>query len=245
MNNCRTIRPLLYLYRDGELTNEEQLLLNQHLESCTVCSAIRQQLLEMDSVFTPHRAGTPGLSEDRDLIESLMQRIDGERKQRPSVGGFDILIGWTRPAFATLVLTALVLTAAVTLVFQQSRDALRVSELEQRLAKRGVVSTPSIMEPYNLRLLDDKTVRHEMHSFLGEPPQNAAMAESQFEMFRSFLPRILGNDDRMFTQLARRYPKLARVNLDDGLDASERKILSTEGKTLLKEFERLLKEGEE
>jgi hypothetical protein len=47
----------------------------------------------------------------------------------------------------------------------------------------------------------------------------------------------------VFDEFARRYPGLATVTLDDGIDEREQKILDTEGKAFIQDFEKLLREG--
>jgi hypothetical protein len=63
------------------------------------------------------------------------------------------------------------------------------------------------------------------------------------QVLGSGLLSFLKQNEGLFEELAGRYPKLAAITLSDGVDEQERNILDTEGKDLMMELQKLLKEG--
>lgn len=243
MRNCRSIRHLLYLYREGELTDRERVSLNQHVDSCPRCAAILKDLTELNGALIPQRTGTPELKEASRLNEQVIRQITGSRRvhagRRPT--GLEAILRWTGPAFGTLVISSVAL-----LIVQQVHDAVKLSELEHRLQERGAISAPSLSArtPDDLQFLNEKTISEGAEELFPKPAQSADVGVQAAEFLRLAFIRMLGADNGMFARIAQRYPHLARINPEDGLDESERKILLTEGKAFLKEFESLVQQGE-
>ena len=48
--NCRDIEPLIYLVRDGELTEKEKSMVSEHIENCPRCKELAQSVKAMTSV---------------------------------------------------------------------------------------------------------------------------------------------------------------------------------------------------
>ncbi|MEX2116957.1 MAG: zf-HC2 domain-containing protein [Bacteroidota bacterium] len=241
MKNCRDIKPLLYLHRKGELTPEEDFTVRTHLEACSNCAGIRQALSEIDDLLLPGRSAAPTLRNDRILIERALAGVDrkDQRNRSDYTEILDRILSWGRPALATVVATM-----ACLFVFQETRDALKTSSLERRLQVRGDASIPHAMAliPYAMPSGEIFTPG-EIRTFLSNPRTTAGVGEDQLKILGSILPGIFGSSDDLFTRLATRYPNIARVTFDDGLDEEERTILATEGKSLMKELETLLSQG--
>ena len=197
----------------------------------------------MDNALTPLRHETPELTGSRLLVESVVRRLSSKRQGISDIEDesmFDILLAWARPALATLILTSICV-----FIFQQVRDAVKLSQLEQRAELRGTNSTPpiSVNLPDELRMLNSDDVERQTRDLLPTRPQIAGFSDRPAEILRSVLLRMLGAETGMFARLAQRYPNLASIDAEDGLDERERKILATEGQAFLKEFEKLIAEG--
>ncbi len=236
-NECRRVEPLLYLFREGELTDRERADVLAHIESCARCRRLFEDLHVLDAALSPVRGSTPDLPAESPLIDRVLDEIQGARESRTARQTLpvDDLLSWLRPALSVAVLAAVAVLAV-----QQTRDALMIEKLENRLKARGneVTEEPSLM--------------NRMASLLGEagpenpffsPAPNTAFAEEPVQLLGRGILKLLGRNNGLLEELSRRYPGLSTVSLDDGIDERERKILDTEGKAFLKEFEQLIRQG--
>ncbi len=48
--NCREIEPLIYLVRDGELTEKEKSMVSEHIQNCPRCKELALSVQAMVSV---------------------------------------------------------------------------------------------------------------------------------------------------------------------------------------------------
>jgi len=227
MNECRTIESLIYLYRDGELSADERETVLDHTKTCGRCNKILRQLRSIDAALIPHRECVPVLSGDAALVTDTIRRITSANVHtgRNEENGllFDFLFGWVRPA-----LSFIVLAAAVLFIAQQSWDARKINALERHLQ---TVEHPA--------MLVNAYTNADAMGFLNlnsSSLQNASISSGLLELFK--------HNNGFFEYLARRYPNLSSITPENGIDERERKILMTEGKLFMKEFEQLLHEGE-
>ena len=100
MKNCKEIKQLLSAYADGELSDEEKKVIDQHIEACPECKKALNVQLELHAKLNTI-ANTPALP---DMYSSIMYAITdtATRKSRR----------WLRPV---LVATPIVLVAAILL----------------------------------------------------------------------------------------------------------------------------------
>jgi hypothetical protein len=220
MNTCQKIESLLYLYRDGELSADEQQMVREHAQSCSRCDTILMQLHSIDDSILPLRNDVPVLPDNSPIVSDTIRWISKTswKTARPKNGWLiDFMFGWIRPALSFAVLAATVL-----LIVQQALDSNKINTLEQRLQTTGQKIVPNDA----LRLL------HIDPSAL----QNASAGSALADLFKQ--------NSGLFEYLAHRYPNLSTITPEDGIDEQERKILMTEGKIFLKEFQQLLHEGE-
>jgi anti-sigma factor RsiW len=237
MKECRTIEPLLYLYRDGELPPQEKSKVIEHTRACRRCHEILQQLLSMDAALAPLRESAPALSADAALVSQTMDRITGkslpERERVPLPRG---LTRWLRPA-----LSFAVVAAVAVLVTQQSRDAMKIADLEKHLRSQGNVamSADSSVNSDALRLLGLAVLAQGK----GTSFKSGAMAGNPTQLIGSGLLNLFRRNSGLFDEFSDRYPNLSKITLDDGIDEREKKILATEGKAFIQDFEQLLREG--
>jgi hypothetical protein len=245
MNECRKIESLIYLYRKGELSADESKKVLEHTESCTHCLEIIQQLLSIDAALVPLRENVPYLSGDAALVNKTIDRIakinisNRTSEKRPL--NLDVIFGWLRPALSFIVLAATVL-----FVTQLSRDARKISNLEIHLrAMEGNVGSDVSYTNSDARRLIGIASLEEKKGFASPSSfNNAAIGLDPMRMIGSELLELFKKKNGLFDYLSSRYPNLSKVTLEDGINDRERKILATEGKALMKEFEQLLQEGE-
>lgn len=239
---CKKIEPLLYLYREGELTAREKNLVLRHTLRCERCAAIAAELRSMESSLIPFRLAPPAAAPLTNPAGQVMARIAGEsadaRRARQRDLLADRILFWLRFSLR-FALTA----AVVLLMVQQARDASSVSQLEQRLEAEKSFNAPSLsINDFagSERRLREAMPGNDAHQFLYLPDQASTPdlfnASGMLELFRKH--------KNVLEQLAERYPGLSSVTLDDGLDDNEKRILATEGKAFLQDFEKLVREGD-
>jgi hypothetical protein len=244
MNNCKNIESLLYLYRDGELSPEERSMVLEHAKNCSSCAEILRQLHSIDAALEPIREEVPVLAEDAALVNETINRITGTRSAGHSrsrkTSLIDEILRYLQPALG------FALTAAIILfVIQQSRDAVKIADLENSLhangntAMAGESTTNSIAQ----QLLDAAVAQQQRGSAFSPKVQSASAFSDPAKLISSGVLSLLKHDSGVFDEFARRYPGLATVTLDDGIDEREQKILDTEGKAFIQDFEKLLREG--
>jgi hypothetical protein len=220
MNTCHKIESLLYLYRDGELSAKEQQMVREHTQSCSRCNTILRQLHSIDDGILQLRNDVPVLPDNSPIVNDTIRWISkSSRKTTGKMNGWfvDFIFGWIRPALSFAVLAATVL-----LIVQQALDSNKINTLEQRLQTRGQQIVPNDA----LRLL------HLDPSALKDASAGSALAD------------LFKQNTGLFEYLAHRYPNLSGITPENGIDEQERRILMTEGKIFLKEFQQLLHEGE-
>jgi len=244
MNGCKNIEPLLYLFRDGELTPAEQSMVTRHLDGCPRCSRVLRDLHTLDDALKVVRTSANAVRADCPVVDRTIEAVrrssgTGGRPalRQPSSGP---VFGVLRPAFGFLLLGATLL-----LSYQQGRDTYRVMMMEERLAAR----TPAAGQE---RISLAQRVSLLVEAFTPAPGRSSVGAPSGASVLPgSLIPRIGrdfeaagGEGSELFRIYAEKYPALSTVNPYDGIDAREEKILSTEGAVFLNEFRQLILEGD-
>jgi hypothetical protein len=230
-NECKKIEPLLYLHRKNELLEEERLALTDHLENCSSCCAVIQQLQSMDSALEPLRNTISKSYASENVVRQTLESIVPERNrtQKERIAWIYEFPGWLRP-----VLTVVLVAIVTAFTAQQFRDAYKIMVLEQRLQKEGNVFITS----------NSFIHRNALHTADLEPLQHAIITGNLLNIITAEYPKLFRNKSELFDEFASRYPHLSHITLKDGIDKNEKEILSTEGKAFLKEFEHLIQEGE-
>ena len=234
MKTCRTIDALLYLYRDGELSANDKTTVDEHVRSCLRCREILEDLLSMDKALLPLREHAPQGGLDMAAMTETLRQCS-EQAAGAVTGGdaatlLDALSGYLRPA-----LSVGLIAAALLFITQESRDALTVAGLERRLQSHGdIIATET-------QHRDDQA---SLESFIASKPAAATLGGDPSAFFGASLAELFRHSPGLFEELARRYPNLSSITLDNGLDERERAILETEGKAFMKEFEQLTRKGE-
>jgi hypothetical protein len=231
MNECKKIEPLLYLHRNGEMSEKERKDVEEHLEQCPSCCAIAAQLHSIDEALVPVRTASAAAQDNPVIIGKILQRITAERisAQRGNhIPSFDYFLR-LRPAFSCLLVMIIVLFFA-----QQVRDAHTLAVLERRLHTEGHVTAGRGM------FSDERS----MSSVDMQSLRRASGPGNVLDILTSEYPELFHDRNELFGVFASRYPHLAHITLNNGVDKQEKEILSTEGKQFLKEFDHLLREGD-
>lgn len=232
---CTSARRTMLLYREGELTPSRAKSLAEHCASCAECARIAQRVEKEFASVDALRRRQPALVEPQALTMSIMRGIEISRKPvahlkspRGTLGRFLIL---ARRAGGVAVAAMLVSYAALS-----TRDARTVASLERRIGAyaRGegenavqlAREATALLEarndaPYARSGIDPGDVGR-MLEFLVAPGESKA--------------RVTIED-----VLLRKYPGLASVTLQDGLDDRERTILADEGARFLNDLEKLIR----
>jgi hypothetical protein len=245
MKTCNRIEPLLYLYRDGELTAGEERAVMEHLGECPSCRAVVTGLRKLGDALSAG-AGYAGATDADPLVVGRTLDVIRKNSRRLSGSGSGPgvavrLAGRLRPAFGFAILCLTVLFC-----YQQAHDAYRMTLTEGLLAVRSVRESggrPGVtMDLY--RLLDALSPGGWRQRTIG--PVSAASLIPWFIPSGSRpesgeYPRA---GDDLFRKFSAKYPRLSGVNPYDGIDEREREILSTEGPAFLAEFRNFIKEGE-
>lgn len=74
--NCRDIEPLIYLVRDGELTEEEKSRVSEHIENCPRCRELTLSVKAMTSVVLKADFAKDIQVEDELFTHRILQNIN-------------------------------------------------------------------------------------------------------------------------------------------------------------------------
>jgi hypothetical protein len=217
---CTEARKVIYLWRPGEVPEESKAEFRRHLAACEACAAEFRAAEESFHEVESLRRAEPLLDDPGGLTAGIMRKIE-EIGRREGLGLQHLLLSRFLSSRMRLSLRfALALLAGVLLV-ETSLDAQRLAELERRLQTQNP-DGGAVTVPLQSGLITRSEALNSLLKVAGLRPDEA---------------RTLLDD------LRARYPRLASITVDDGLDARERAILDTEGKAFLKEFEKLVRTG--
>ena len=217
---CRTARRWVYLTRAGELSETRARRLASHLARCPQCSAEAAAASGMERDIARIRAITPAVDDPEVLTLSIL-RAAGVRTLRQGVRAPRRA---PQPAVQALRWACGLAVIALTATFaaQVSADAARVARLEARLSQ-----SPAAQTELSARILRPEDLsRAELVGGWNPLAGLDLLGHAGGVRRKAFLAHI-----------ASRYPRLASVRIDDGIDDRERIVLATEGAALAKELE--------
>ena len=235
---CRRARRLMLLYREGDLSPERRAALTRHYTSCAECAREAKQVVADFAPLDALRHMQPVLDEPYVLTLRIMREIEAAQEPAPAVVPPLRYVERFLPvirlagAAASIVLVLLYATLSYT-------DARTLASLEERFRHSGreagstaeqlAREATSQLEgrnrsPYAEAGLRPDEVRRALQSLLSQHQEPAQVTIQDF--------------------LLRKYPALASVTLQDGLDDRERAVLANEGERFLKDLERLIRKEE-
>ncbi len=243
---CHQAQDLIYLYRPGELTVERRQELEEHLASCSACSAESRAALQAEKRVSGVRNIEPRLGDAARLTRAII-RATVAPGQHP-VDLFGSLSEWTAaPAFRIAACFALFMISA-SFFLQTVVDARKMEILEGRL--KSVSSIPATISPRDIQrtgliLPGSAIIPMLPESFdvagadIGQWQKEPALAA----ILQTLLGRHGQNGTTMIDYLAKKYPRLTSVRIDDGFNDREREILASDGEAFLKDMETMMQKG--
>ena len=83
-HNCSEIKELLSSFIDKEVSQEEERLINEHLETCSDCAKELSELMELK--YLMEKIGKEELEAPEGFAESVMNKIENEKIQQEKEG---------------------------------------------------------------------------------------------------------------------------------------------------------------
>jgi len=216
---------MIYLYKPGELSQAEKSRLEKHLGRCPACAAEAVAARRTDQMVTALREREPVLDDPEGLTASIMRGVESERQRAWSAQRRIPMPSAAARRIQLACSVALMLIVFV-VVGQTYSDARKVQALEQRLGGEG----------------DAQVARAEVVPFERLRAEVLSVPEL-LRLFQMFDQSNRGSQRTLMDHIARNYPGLSSINVDDGIDERERTILATEGESLLKELESIVRTG--
>jgi len=221
----------MLLYREGELPPDRRAEFTRHLASCAECAREAERVASDLAPLDALRRVQPVLNDANGLTLGIMREIEAA----PSLSVVfparfvDRFLAVARVAGA--IAGSVLVLLYVTLSYD---DARTVASLEQRLAQRDT-ERGSTAEQL-AREAVSQFGSHTAYAEAGLRPDEVGRTLRALLNPRQEPARVTVED-----LLLRKYPALASVTLQDGLDDRERLVLSNEGERFLNDLERLIR----
>ena len=116
--NCDGARSLLYLYRDGELSNRQADELLHHLHSCESCRLEKERIEEVESFARKLRSFKPGLRHPERLTSTIVAHIRGADSEQKPVSFFERVLDFVAQPQVRLASVAFILLLVGTFLVQ-------------------------------------------------------------------------------------------------------------------------------
>lgn len=232
---CSKARGLMLLYREGELPPERRAALTRHFAACTECSREGEQVVADFAPLDALRRIQPVLDDPHALALRIMRGVEASHEPVPSLvfplrsstGILPIL----RLAWAVAASVLVILYAGLSY-----NDARTVAALEERSGKRGREAGSTAEQLAREAASQLESRNRTTFASAGLRPDEVGRA------LRSLLSTHQEPDQVTIEDfLLRKYPALATVTLQDGVDDREQEVLANEGERFLKDMEKLIR----
>lgn len=230
---CARARRMLYLFRDGELSEHEKRILTKHLDRCAACASEARRIPDLNVLLSSLRSVRPEAEDPEGLTLSIMRSVD--EVSRPTAVQKDLwaAIRRSRPVLAG---SAIVLVGAFFL--QTYADAKRISELEGRLGQQDKLYAAQE------RGLMQSVVDLALSLSGGERRISRSEASTMMSALFPALASEGGTAQGTIIEILRRkYPHLASLSAGTELTPREREVVIEELKEFLKEVDHLIEQG--
>jgi hypothetical protein len=244
--NCREVRKLLPLYREGEMAEAIRQQVHRHVESCKACEGELRDMGRVGDALAALRSVGPRLYDEDALTERILGQVASTR-DRDHRGVEQFL----PPSFRRMETACTLAAAALVAAFfvQNIYDMHRVAALESRLNQSPRATAVVPLEPH-LSAAGLGTIA-EIAASLSEPSaaqginvrvwqQVRDVERSLFDVLRDGRPGVADE----VLRLREKYPELWTLSPTDGLGSHDRRVLDREGKALLKDLRPFMQEGE-
>lgn len=242
---CREVRQLVYLYREGDVSEEIRREVLQHAGSCQRCAYELRQAGSVGLSVADLREAEPQLYAGRDFTEQIMRGVESARMNESR---------HPAPAAARSLrrvqIACTMAAAAIIAVFfvQNMSDVYRMAALEARLNEIPA-ATPAPIEEPPLAAVGLRTVAQIGRLLSGAPAATTLGLRERFqfkEAARSFFDMLEDGPPAFAAEVERlraKYPDLWLISPLHGLTSRDRLALSQQGKTLLKDLRTALQPG--
>lgn len=135
--NCRQTEDLLFSKRFDELTLDERNIIENHISSCDKCKAVYESVQRAESVVAKIKSHNPIIDNEGQLVDSIMQRINGEpinQKHKNRFFPFEELIMLVSRKSARYALTAVLLIFISLYMVEEYSAVKNISQLEDQLS---------------------------------------------------------------------------------------------------------------
>lgn len=233
---CRTARKWVYLYRPDELPGFRKRRLERHLARCPKCAAEAKAAHDVGQTIALLHSQTPVLTDPEGFTLSVMRSAKPRELRRREVltQVTGRLTGFRTIQWASGLA---VVAVAIAFVAQVSSDARKVALLEARLRQSHGISLPQ--EPgtreFLRRFPSAGELRTDVHKAQLFTPWSLLDVVDGLGVFKA------NQQEAFLRHISSKYPQLASVNVDDGLDDRERAVLATEGAALMRELESIVR----
>jgi hypothetical protein len=233
---CRRFEKWLFLYRDGELDAAQSVALADHLNRCEACRALMAEIMNTDEMVSLLRKEQPAVESPGQLTDNVLNRVRAESRAERIAGRKN------NRTFSLWALAGAVSFAAALFFIQQSGIYMKVARLEARMAAidRGGHA-------------GRRSVAADIQKMIGRSPlpsfQKSGFASTDEDLIlvrKDLLMLLLDSNRAMNEQLEKLnrviqgIPELRNVNLDDGLNVQEYRLLSAHQNEVMKMIERVL-----
>lgn len=233
---CRTAKTMIHLYRPDELTEVQRRKVERHLARCGRCATEARNARRTEDVVAGLRGRTPAMDDVHSFTLAVMRGVESgdhtQRSARKVPVRWSVSLQSVRPALGVAVVVLFI--AFFTPLYL---DAQKIAALEQRLAANaGPSANQGNLTPAELL----------SRGMLGGQGKILSQRAELFSLSTLLgLAEGFGFPDRpgrqtLLDHISVKYPRLASVNLEDGVDERERAILSTEGPELLRELRSII-----
>lgn len=222
--NCRDFEPLIYLYREGELTDTEKTLLTRHLEQCDSCRELHKEAGQLEELVDLSIQSDP-FPGSIDLRADIMGQLDEEdyfsqsekKEKRASGNNFINMFIKTAVAASILVFT-----------FQAGSMLNSRKLLEEKMSTKSRLHTESRSSLKNrfARLLNSGTAGLTHASVVINPEvelrgEEVVISEEDIKNLLSEYLKLKQQQDRFIRALKEIVPELSELKFEDGINRSE------------------------
>lgn len=221
---CKYYRKLLYLNRPGELTKRQLEKLNRHLSTCSRCASEKIKIEKMND-FIALAGHAKAVQPEPGLITAGIMRAIRNKNAAPRKNPLDFL------SFPGTRLALIGMSAILVGVFliQEYLVLYRISQLEDKMARQSSRQIESTGYPglqFDRFITGQALKQGEL--FIAAWNTNTAKIEDRIVVKKSTLQawlkayRDLQQENRFLRKyLQEKFPALAGISLEDGLDFEE------------------------
>lgn len=227
MKKCADFEKIVYLSQAGESSAEEMAELQEHLEHCDSCAALRFGLLSVSRRLALLKQ-RPALINSEELLESTMAHIGREKRKATRAIVKPGLIRTLADALTEFFLSRRVRFGLSLLSFllaglfivQEGSVLYQVTELEADMGRRG--KQPTEVRSVNVRVANLASLRHldELNSAIEKGILSVRRRGDEFRIDRELFAQFINRYRTQLTGISLKRRGFRAVSIEDtaGLD---------------------------